>query len=392
MGQHGTSEQGVTTAYTALKWPLVLGSLAVTMLPFLLPLYAKHLGATAFSIGGLFAVAQGMLVLGRPVIGWAMDRLGRKVFFVAGVVCYAAAMGLFACATRLPMLYLAQLVQGLATALVWTSAYTMATELAPSAQPGQAIGRVDEYASRGALYGLLGTLVLLSWLALPTAWHVLFLGYTVLAIGGIWLAVRQTPDTHTSRPASADSRPLVWGPLVRAMAVILGSHLCIAMLRPVFLIFVHDHVTTDVRLLALAFMPATLIDSVLPSHMGRLSDRLGRKPLIIIGLTWTGLCALLLPTFSHLAWIITCWTLKTLGLAMAMPPQKALMSDLTADTERGTGYGLYTFAASLGAALGPLLGGWLYDAYGRTVPFALTGIVLLASVGWVLLLLKRTPG
>ena len=65
-------------SYTTLKLPVMLGSLPLTMLPFLLPLYAKQFGANALRIGGLFAVAQGMTVLCRPVLGWSIDRWGRR--------------------------------------------------------------------------------------------------------------------------------------------------------------------------------------------------------------------------------------------------------------------------------------------------------------------------
>jgi MFS family permease len=384
------SAKSTTTDHTVLKLPILLGSLALTILPFLLPIYAKLLGASALGIGGLFAIAQCMIVLLRPVIGRAVDRFGRKTFFVAGVACYAGAMGLFAVAGSVTMLYLAQLVQGLATALTWTAAYTMATELASPAQQGQVVGRVDEYSVRGALYGLGVTLVLLIWLSLPTVWPWLFLGYAALAAGGAWLAVKQTPETRPSHPTPAQPRPTLSGPLLRVMVVVLLSHFFIAMIRPLFLVFLQDNVTTDVRLLALAFIPATLIEGFLPSRMGRLSDRLGRMPLIMAGLTWAGLCTLFVPGFPLLVWAIACWALKTLGVTMAMPPQKALISDLTASAARGTGYGFYTFAASLGATGGPLLGGWLYDTVGPAVPFYLAGAVLLASTGWSLLLIKST--
>jgi MFS transporter, DHA1 family, multidrug resistance protein len=384
--------KATATDHTILQWPVLLGSLALTLLPFLLPIYAKHLGASALGIGGLFTIAQFMLILCRPAIGWALDRCGRRVFFIAGIACYTGAMGLFALASSLTMLYLAQLVQGLSTALIWTSAYTMATELAPPAQQGQAIGSIDEYSSRGALLGIAITVVLLSWLSLPTAWHLVFLSYALLAVGGLWLAGMQLPETRPPHSILAERQPLVCRRLVQVMAIVFVSQLCIAMIRPVFLIFLQDYFTTDVRLLALAFIPGTLIDSFLPSRLGGLSDRFGRAPLIVAGLTWTGLCSLLIPGLPHLAWLIIFWTLKTLGLAMAIPPQKALISDLTAHAKRGTGYGLYTFTASVGAAVGPLLGGWLYDAVGRAVPFYLTGIVLLASCGWAFLLLRRISG
>jgi len=388
MQKEPAGESETAAAYTVLKLPIMLGSLPLTMLPFLLPIYAKQFGATAMGIGGLFAVAQVMMVLCRPVIGWGVDRWGRRGFCLVGLVCSASAMGVFALASNLTVLYLAQLLNGIATACTWTAIYTITSELAPSAQQGEALGRVDEYAHRGALYGMGLALVLLSWCALDTALHVLFLSYMALAALAVVLAWKQVPETQTAPSLQTRRQNRAFWPLVNVLLLVFLSYLFTALLRPVFVVFVHDDLTQDVRLLALAFLPAVLLESVLPSRLGHLSDRWGRRPLIIAGLTWVGLSCLCLPLFSSLAWIIVWWTLKTLGLTAALPPQKALISDLTEDTTRGTGYGLHTFATSLGSAVGPLIGGWLYDTHGHTTPFVLTGMILLASLGWVSLLLR----
>jgi MFS family permease len=55
---------------------------------------------------------------------------------------------------------------------------------------------------------------------------------------------------------------------------------------------------------------------------------------------------------------------------------------------RGTGYGLYTFAAGLGTTVGPLIGGLVYDGIGQAVPFYVNGIVLLVGAALALLLLR----
>ena len=381
-------ERGTAAAYSVLKLPLILGSLPLTMLPFLLPLFAKQFGANALGIGGLFAMAQGMMILCRPVIGWGMDRWGRRGFCLAGLVCSAGAMGVCALANSIMTLYLAQLLNGLATACTWTAVYTLTSELAPAATQGEALGRVDEYAHRGALYGMGLALALLSWCALETALRTLFLSYMALAALAVVVAWTHVPETRTTPPPQARGQTRAVWPLVPVLLLVWLSYLCTALLRPVFVVFVHDELTQDVRLLALAFVPAVLLESILPSRLGHLSDRWGRRPLIMAGLTWMGLSCLCLPLYATLAWIIVWWTLKTLGLAAALPPQKALISDLTADATRGTGYGLHTFATSLGSAVGPLVGGWVYESHGHTTPFVLTGLLLLASLGWVPLLLR----
>jgi DHA1 family multidrug resistance protein-like MFS transporter len=216
----------------------------------------------------------------------------------------------------------------------------------------------------------------------------LFLMYMALAVVAGVVAWKQVPETRTALPPQAgEQRMAVW-PLVNVLLLVFLSYLFTALLRPVFVVFVHDELTQDVRLLALAFAPAVLLESILPSRLGHLSDRWGRRPLIIAGLSWVGLSCLCLPLYSALAWMIVWWTLKTLGLAAALPPQKALISDLTEDAMRGTAYGLHTFATSLGSAVGPVVGGWLYDTHGHAAPFVLTGLVLLASLAWGSLLLR----
>jgi DHA1 family multidrug resistance protein-like MFS transporter len=391
MSKEPAVPQRTTATYAVLKLPLMLGSLPLTMLPFLLPLYAKQFGASALGIGGLFAVAQGMMVLCRPVVGWGVDRWGRRGFCLVGLAGYVGAMGVCALASSMTSLYLAQLLNGLATACTWTAVYTLTSDLAPAAMHGEALGRVDEYAHRGALYGMGLALALLSWGALETALRALFLSYMALAVIAVVVAWRQVPETRTAPPPPAGRQPRAVWPLMPVLLLVFLSYLLTALLRPVFLVFLHDELTQNVHLLALAFVPAVLLESVLPSRLGHLSDHWGRRPLIIAGLTWVGLSVLCLPLYSALAWMIVWWTLKTLGLAAALPPQKALISDLTADTTRGTGYGLYTFATSLGSAVGPVVGGWVYETWGHPAPFVCTGLVLLASLAWVPLLLRGQP-
>ncbi|MCX6033341.1 MAG: MFS transporter [Chloroflexi bacterium] len=58
--------------------------------------------------------------------------------------------------------------------------------------------------------------------------------------------------------------------------------------------------------------------------------------------------------------------------------------------QRGTAFGHYTAAASLGAVIGPLLGGWIYDTY--TAVWAFRANALMLGLGAVLILLVVRPG
>lgn len=382
-----TATSAVT--FRVLNRPIFLVSLAFAMLGFLLPIYGKQLGASALEISGLYSIFSLMTVVGRPLVGWALDRFGRKRFLVAALAGYAGAMGVFALSHDMVTLYAARLVQGIASSLMWISAYTIATDLASAEDRGRAVGSVDEVSARGSLYGAIAGFTIVGFLTLNPGWGVMFAAYAVMAVVGAWLAWRNVPETRQAQSVQTpiSSRQMDTHRLARLMIVVFATGISTTMIGPLILIFLQDRFTTDVRVLAMASIPAALVYSYLPSHLGRLSDRFGRAPLMAMGLVGSGLISLLLPGLPALGWLVVVWMAEAVGFAAAAPAQEALVADITGHETRGTGYGLYTFASSLGATLGPLAGGWLYDNVGHAAPFYLNGSVLLLSAVWVLLFL-----
>lgn len=382
----GSEQDWVSVLYR----PILLGSLGFGFLSFALPIYGKILGASALEIGGLFAIFSVVIALLRPLVGWALDRFGRKAFFVAALACYAGSMGLFAIARDIMWLYLAQLVRGLGSALMWISAYTIATDLAVSQERGKAVGHVDEAAAQGQLFGGVAGFVLISQLPPDTGWQVVFAGYALMAVLGAWLGWKGVPETQPRQATQGEHARAISRQLLKLMVIVFVTATSTSMLRPLFLIFVQDRFTQNIGTLVLASVPAALVASYLPSRLGKLGDRFGRTPLMALGLVGSGIVSFFLPILPHILWLAILWTLESLGWAIAGPSEEAMIADLTGQQVRGMGYGLYTFVASLGAIGGPLVGGWLYDAVGQTVPFYLNGIVLLVGAVLVLLLLGPT--
>ena len=72
------------------------------------------------------------------------------------------------------------------------------------------------------------------------------------------------------------------------------------------------------------------------------------------------------------------WAVESLCFAAGDPAEQALVADLTGDDQRGKAYGLYAMAGGLGAAVGPLVGGWLYQAVDPAAPFIANGLALAA--------------
>ena len=375
---------------TALHRPLFLSSLPFFFLTFMLPVYGKSLGASALMIGGLYAVFTVITAVVRPLIGWGLDHYGRKRFFVAAMLSYVLAMVLFAFAKGIGGLYLARLVQGIAASLLLISAQTIVSDLSSPEDRGRAMGRLQEIRARGSLIGVFAGIVALLNLGQETGWQVLFMGYAAMAVLGAALAWKQAPETRPAAVAPLDSphaglsRPLFW-----LLIIAFTTGAAEALIRPIYMIFLQDTLTTNLETLAWAFLPAGIVVSILPSRLGALSDRFGRAPLMALGVLIAGLGSLLLPSLPNLTWLIVLYTLQAVGLSMAAPAVAAMVADLTGSETRGRAYGMYQFVLNAGAALGPLLGGWLYDVVGKTVPFYLTGAVLCASAVGVVFLLKQ---
>jgi len=131
-----------------------------------------------------------------------------------------------------------------------------------------------------------------------------------------------------------------------------------------------------VDVLAWAYLPAALVTAFLPSRMGRIADRVGRKTPMVAGLLVGALASALIPHLRSVVPLIILWAVESLGYTASIPAERAFVADIAGEDTRGASYGLYTFAYFLGAVLGPLAGGWLYDNLGHAMPFYLNTIVL----------------
>jgi MFS transporter, DHA1 family, multidrug resistance protein len=385
-------ENKTTGAVGTLHRAILLGSLSFGILGFSLPIYAKEMGASALDIGGMISIFAVMITVARPLVGWGIDHFGRKLFLVISFLFYGISMGLFAIAHNVNMLYLARFVQGIGSSLLWIPAYTVATELSLR-DWGRAVGGVDMSSNRGGFFGsFIGFGLMLMVNPFQLAWEISFVVYGLMTLIASFLIWRGVPETRTMKDVQlpAEQNQMDRKPLLRLMSIVLLTSISSAMISPLLMIFLQDRFTTDVRELATAFLPAAIAYAYLPGYMGGLSDRFGRTLLMGIGLIVSGFVSLLMPLMPSLVMLSALWLVEAVGFSAASPAQGALVADLTGKNVRGTGYGFYTLASGLGFIIGPLLGGWLYDAAGHALPFYVNGVTLFIGAFLVFVLLGGT--
>jgi len=361
---------------------------------FVLPIYSKDLGATALDVGILFSVLSFVPVVVRPFLGRALDRWGRRPFLLIGLAGYAISISLFTLADTIPLLTAACFIQGVGDAFLWLPAYTIIADWARESHRGREFGRIDEVSVQGSIIGTLIGLGLIFALgrqgfSLKASWPWLFAFYTLPAVLAFWDGWRGVPE---SRPCDTDpiqSRP-VSGQLLALMGIVLVTSASSMMVWPLLMIFLQDMLQADIGALVIAYLPAALISGFLPSRLGRIADRWGRKGPMIAGLVISALASALIPQLRSLLPLTVLWAMESLGYCASLPAERAFVADIAGEDTRGTSYGLYTFSYFLGAALGPIAGGWLYDRWGPASPFYLNASVLLVGALLVGLILRET--
>jgi DHA1 family multidrug resistance protein-like MFS transporter len=113
---------------------------------------------------------------------------------------------------------------------------------------------------------------------------------------------------------------------------------------------------------------------------GGLSDRLGRKPILLVGIFGGGLTMLMFGLASQLWMLFVARLLSGLLASATMPAAMAYIGDSTSEEERGGGIGKLGAAAGLGLILGPGLGGWLAGESLSTPFFIAAGLSLVSML------------
>jgi MFS family permease len=212
---------------------------------------------------------------------------------------------------------------------------------------GHSFGSVDQASSQGAILGtFIGYAVLMS-LDIDGGWHPLFTGYGLVSLAAALLAFRTLPESYAARPADQTARrPIPWSrPWVLLLLVTAVTGASWAMVSPILMIYLQEKLTVNVADLAWAYLPAGIIWALLPSRLGALADRFGRKPLMVLGLAAAAASPFIIPHLASLLVLAALWAFQALCYAAGDPAEAALVADLTSGDERGRAYGLYSLAS-----------------------------------------------
>ena len=120
---------------------------------------------------------------------------------------------------------------------------------------------------------------------------------------------------------------------------------------------------------------------------GRLSDKHGRKPAILLGLLGNAAALIGFGLASDYAWLFIARSAAGIASAAVLPSVMAYVADITTSEERGRGMGLMGAAMGLGFILGPAIGGVMGS---HNMPFFVAGGLSVLNFLFALILLPES--
>lgn len=145
----------------------------------------------------------------------------------------------------------------------------------------------------------------------------------------------------------------------------------------------------NASVLGLFMATYSLMHLLFAPFWGRLSDRIGRRPVILIGLSGYGITFILFGFTDQLGMMFVIRILSGAISSATLPTALAYVADITEEDERSQGIGLMTAAMGLGMIIGPALGGWLGQQQ-FSLPFFVAGGLALIIWPFAFLYLPET--
>ena len=171
-----------------------------------------------------------------------------------------------------------------------------------------------------------------------------------------------------------------------ALATNLSNGFAIFGLRSALVpLFVVEAMHRGPGLTGVGFLVAAAVQALLLVLAGRMADRRGRRPVLLIGASAGSVLGMLLLALGDQVWLFLV-AMGVFGIAGAFlgPGPAAVVGDVTHGRQAGTVVAVFQMVSDFGAILGPLAAGFVLDVAGFSAAFAvgamIMGIGLVAAV------------
>jgi DHA1 family tetracycline resistance protein-like MFS transporter len=351
-------------------------ALQMTSFVIILPLFARRfsqLGAGEEALATSTMAYALAATVAAPFIGAIADRLGRRLVVLVSLAAYVLAFTGYLFATSVLAFVVLRALAGACTAGLMPAVTGLVADLAPTDQRAQWIGVVNG----GAAVGYVAGPVAGGWLYDRWGYDTALVVSIMVASVTLLTAGLMVPDIRPFSGRSAGeglgrlfARPASLTDLVRGLrstlpaslfvffallSVVFAAMFAYAFIEPSFMFYAYDNLDWTSSMLGVAISAYGTAFMLGEFGLGHLSDRLGRRPVILTGLVLFTAQFVGLAAGSNYAVIAASFAIAGLGNALFDPAVSAAILDITPAEHQARALGFKSTSSSLGSVLGPAL-------------------------------------
>ncbi len=361
----------------------------------ILSLFALSLGASVAMAGMVVASNNVVPLIGQIPVGIAGDKFGRHAFLYAASVFAILGPLLSFLAPDVTTLIATRLVAGFATAAFMPLSFAIVAERAAPGSYGRSMGNLGASIQLGIFLGpLLGAFAAQTYGYRNSFLLAVLLGVLTLVMTHYTVRHLRRTDARPRERRASPSSGSAWmrernflGGLLGPLVAIAGGGAFTALI-PIYLVDVVRSATISEVGIVLA--TGAVGQVMVRMTMSSLSDRVGRKKVLVSGLGINGLAFVILVFRADLPSMILIAVLNGIGTALVNPAGAALVADSVPSDRRGMAMGIYETAISVGSVAGTAGLGYIAEASGFTAAFDGTALLqFVAAAGMMALVVNR---
>lgn len=380
-----------------------VGTLGISMVSPLLPVYAEDLGATGIWIGLTFSAFAITQVTFGPFTGRLSDRYGRKPFIVAGLVIYMfAALG-YMTADSFWQVMAFRALSGVGTGLIFSVARAYVGDMVPRGHEGRWFGLF----STADIVGFGSGPVIAGLLRATFGFNSVFIAMaSLMALSAIivFTLLPKTPP-RPKRPARGgvegeEEEAVASSPVFQALrdrlvlAVTLNQafvSLSFGSVLSFLAVRLEDDLGAGPALVGIAFGMQNLANGISQPFMGRIIDTYDRRWTLSIGVLVSASLLFCLGLATTIPMVLILLLAMGGGQAIAWTSAAALQVVAGRRVGMGTVLGLGSSGSAAGILFGSAVGGLLVDIFSLSAAFYFGAIVMACGVPVFLFLTRGIP-
>jgi MFS family permease len=385
-----STESTIPRPVWLLGWASLFTDSATEMIYPLLPVYlSRVLGTGAMSLGIIEGVAEGANSFLKVISGRLSDRWSRrKPIVIGGYALSSIARPFIAVTISWTQVLAIRVIDRTGKGIRGAPRDAMLAEFATPDNRGRVFGFHRAMDHTGAVIGPAIATVFL--LFRPGAYRTLF-ALTIIPGALAVLMLTRVPEhgraSSVERSQVRDSAAS-WRALPGRFHALMGILLLFSLGNSAdafLLLRLSDAIGHDAYI-PLLWSLLHVVKASLSVYGGALSDRIGRKAVIVAGWSVYALVYVGFATAHSAAALIAWFMTYGIYFGLAEGTEKALVADLAPRHVAGTAFGIYNAALGIGTLLASVVFGVLYERLGPAIAFG-TGAGLAAAAAILLLLL-----